>query len=606
MIGRHPPRDAARWLLPLALTGVLVASALGAMSAQAASASGTVRFALPPATTPNYIFPMMPGADSSNANSFNLQQLLFRPLYWFGNGASPVINYKLSLAGPPAFSQGGRTVTIHLKPYRWSDGSPVTSRDVAFWMNLLVANKQQWFAYVPGAFPDNVVRTSYPNASTVVMTFNRVYNPQWILYNELSQISPLPQQAWDRERASGPVGNYDETPSGAVAVYKFLNVQSTTLSTYDTNPLWKVVDGPFRLVPGSGFDPTNGYTVFEPNPSYSGPVRPRIRRFIEVPFTSDTAEFNALRAGTLQYGYVPQQDLSQRGYLAKQGYAISPWYFWGFDFVRINLTNTRVPYVRQLYFRQAMQHLINQSSIIHDVYKGYAYPTYGPVPTQPPNPFVSPFEKDNPYPYSVKAARQLLTAHGWTVRSSGTSTCSQPGTGPTDCGAGIRRGLPLTLTIQYATGTVTADQEMQAVESAFSLVGIRVTLRPVPFDQSVAIAPCNPKTGNNCQWALDWDGGGWSYSPDFYPTGGEIFLTGAGANKGGYSSRVNDRNIIATHDSRSAKSLYTYENYLAVQLPALWLPTAAVQLSAISRKLVGATPQNPNLNITPEAWSLRA
>ena len=607
MTSRDRRRGSLRGLLPVLLAAALVAATLAVGTGTAAAQTGaTVKFALPPATTPNYIFPMMPGADSSNANSFNLQQLLFRPLYWFGLGNRPVVNYTLSLAYPPVYSDGGRTVTINLKPYRWSDGYAVTSRDVGFWMNLLIANKQQWFAYVPGAFPDNVARITYPSPTRVVMTFNRVYNPQWLLYTELSQISPLPQQAWDRERVGGPVGNYDQTPSGAAAVYRFLNAQSTTLATYDTNPLWKVVDGPWRLVPGSGFDPTTGYTVFEPNPAYSGPYKARISRFVEVPFTSDTAEFDALRAGEIQYGYLPPQDLSQRGYLNGRGYRLSPWYFWGFDFIRINFPSRTAPFLRQLYFRQAMQHLIDQPAYITHILKGYAYPTYGPVPTQPPNPFASAFEKANPYPFNVATARSLLVSHGWSVKPSGTSYCARPGSGPADCGAGIRRGLPLNLVIQYATGTVTADQQMQTLESDFSRVGIHVRLRPVPFNESVAIAPCNSRTGSNCQWNLDWDGGGWSYSPDFYPTGGEIFETGAGANKGGYNNAVNNANIVATHDSRSSQALFTYQNYLARQLPALWLPTAAVQLSEISSTLLGALPQDPNLNITPETWSLRA
>jgi hypothetical protein len=44
--------------------------------------------------------------------------------------------------------------------------------------------------------------------------------------------------------------------------------------------------------------------------------------------------------------------------------------------------------------------------------------------------------------------------------------------------------------------------------------------------------------------------------------------------------------------------------YTAQQLPSLWEPDYPYQLSVISPKLHGAVPQNPNLDITPEDWTL--
>ena len=50
---------------------------------------------------------------------------MYRPLYWFGQGRQPTMNPPLSLAAPPVYSEGNTVVTIHLKPYLWSDGKPV-------------------------------------------------------------------------------------------------------------------------------------------------------------------------------------------------------------------------------------------------------------------------------------------------------------------------------------------------------------------------------------------------------------------------------------------------------------------------------------------------
>src|SRR5215467_16264351 len=111
-------------------------------------------FALLPDTKANYIFPMASIQYFSVANFDQFQVLMVRPLYWFGTNGTVALNDQLSLAAEPQYSADGRTVTIHLKNYRWSNGQPVTSRDIEFWMNLLKANKQSWAAYVPGAFPD--------------------------------------------------------------------------------------------------------------------------------------------------------------------------------------------------------------------------------------------------------------------------------------------------------------------------------------------------------------------------------------------------------------------------------------------------------------------
>jgi peptide/nickel transport system substrate-binding protein len=83
--------------------------------------------------------------------------MMYRPLYWYGNDYRPTVDYRYSIARAPVFSDGGRTVTIKLKRWRWSDGEPVTSRDLTFWMNVLKASPgTEWCGYSPGYFPDNV------------------------------------------------------------------------------------------------------------------------------------------------------------------------------------------------------------------------------------------------------------------------------------------------------------------------------------------------------------------------------------------------------------------------------------------------------------------
>jgi peptide/nickel transport system substrate-binding protein len=46
----------------------------------------------------------------------------------------------------------------------------------------------------------------------------------------------------------------------------------------------------------------------------------------------------------------------------------------------------------------------------------------------------------------------------------------------------------------------------------------------------------------------------------------------------------------------------TYDDYLAQQLPVVWMPVPDQQLSEINKNLKGASPQSPLFFINPENW----
>src|ERR1700734_3962716 len=204
-----------------AATALLLAACSGGSSSSSSSggkaqSGGTITFAEQPGSPPTYIFPLYDGANSGNNNITYLQPLMWLPLYWFGhsNNAQATINYGQSMAYPPVFSDGGRTVTMKLKHYVWSNGKPVTSRDLEFWMNLLLAEKNNSAAYVPGGWMDHVAGMSAPSPYTFVLKFNVTYNQTYLLYNGLSILQPIPQAVCDKTSATGAVGNYEETKAG--------------------------------------------------------------------------------------------------------------------------------------------------------------------------------------------------------------------------------------------------------------------------------------------------------------------------------------------------------------------------------------------------------
>jgi peptide/nickel transport system substrate-binding protein len=592
---------AALALIASACTG---GSSTASGNASAKVSGGTAVMAEPPETVPNYIFPFASSTYLTVANLGLVQHLLYRPLYWFGQGAQPVVNNALSLAYTPTWS--GNTVTVRLKPYKWSNGTALTSANVMFWLNMLKADGASDYGAYTG-FPSEFV-TSYKVVSPTEfqMTTNKAYSHRWFEYNNLSQITPMPT-AWDRA-ASGP-SHCETNPADCTAVYNYLNTQAKNLGGYVSSPLWRVVDGPWQL---SAFN-ADGHVTMVPNKSYSGPVKPSLSAFELVPFTTEAAEYDVLRAAgsgqqKIDVGYIPTVDTPPKpagaatGANPVPGYTLTPWYTWGISYYVVNLHSTtgNGPINRQLYFRQALAQLLNQQALISGPLRGYGVPTVGPVGNTPVTSFLSAAGKAGPpYTYNPAAAKSLLASHGWHVVPGGTTTCTDPSL----CGAGIRKGQPLDYTMVYVSGVSWVSSEMGQLQSAAAQVGIKISLSQEPSNDVISLAVGNcAALKTPCNWDLANWGLGWAFGPDYLPTGETLFMCGAPVNSGGYCSSQNDADIGKTLSSDDLSYMYAWQDYLSRQLPFEWQPNTPYQLTEIADNLKGATPQESTLNVTPENW----
>jgi peptide/nickel transport system substrate-binding protein len=596
---------------------------LGTPSARAADgaprADGAT-WAEPARTAPDYIFPFAGGADYTVANIERFTDLMYRPLYWFTAGAAPALDPARSLADPPVYSDGGTAVTITLKHYRWSDGETLGVGDVMFWLNMLHAEKENWGAYQPGgaSIPDDITAVTVGGPDAVTLHLDAAYNQHWFTDDQLSQITPLPMD-WDRTAMAGRPGSggcaegeYATVDNQCAAVFTFLSQQAgydpdrpgapnRALSSYATNPLWQVVDGPWRLERFS----LSGRATFAANPDYSGPVRPSLRTFTEVPFASDAAELAALEAGRVDVGYLPDDDAAaptadpwRAGANDPRlpDYTLAPLYAWSIAFFPYNFHSTgdggqAGAIFAQGYFRQAFQRLVDQPRVIAEVADGYGLPTDGPLPT------AGPPRAASPSPYDPKAARALLSANGWRVVVGGTTTCTRPGTAAGDCGAGIVRGARLSFTLVYADHTALLRRTLEDERADWRAAGIEVRLVGEPADRVLAsTAPC-PR---GCGWEMaDW-GGGWLFAPGYYPTGEELFASDGTANAGGYHDPAADADIAATLTTTTGLSAYAAS--LAAQLPVVFQPRYATALTEVRHGLRGVVPQSPLLQLTPEEW----
>ena len=171
---------------------------------------GTITFGALNGNTPNYIFPITP---SGNASTYNYawQQVMYLPLYNnFAYGSSPGVNFSVSLANKPVFSDGDKTVTITLKQgYKWNDGKPVDAQDLLFDFAMIRTavdeSAANWGSFTPGYFPQSIESASASGQYTVVLHLTHAFNPGFFLNNQLAlNVDPAAEHCLERRLRQRP------------------------------------------------------------------------------------------------------------------------------------------------------------------------------------------------------------------------------------------------------------------------------------------------------------------------------------------------------------------------------------------------------------------
>lgn len=572
---------------------------------------GTVTFGVLNGNTVNYLFPIVPSSYGSTYN-YATQQAMWLPLYNnFAYGESPGVDYPLSLANKPVFSDGDKTITFTLKRgYKWSNGQPVVAKDVLFDIALIKAgvaeNAANWASYTPGYFPDSLTSITTSGTYTVVMHLKQAFNPAWFLNNELAlNLYAFPNTAWNVASANGP--HLDWTvPANAKKIFDYLSKAGGEVGTFGTNRLWKIVDGPFVL---QSFSPVNASFTMKANPSYGGSPKPYVDTIQSVTYTGITPMLNAMRTGSLDVGNVDYSQLAAVPSLKAQGYSVFgyPDFGWAGDVWNFeDKTDHFNAIVKQLYFRQAMAHLVDEQAIITGIYHGAGGYAYGPVPSVPRTSYVPSDSINPPYPYSPTTAVSLLKSHGWNVVPNGTTTCANPGSGANQCGAGIPKGTPISFswyTLTSASGPYIPLTDETIASQAKQSAGINISLHQETFNYVASNFndpdPADAKYINT--WGVENFNG---YTDQPYPTQNSIFNTTGSFNSGGYTDPKMDQLIHASVYSSNPNAVTQEASYEAQALPALFLPTGDY-IWAVSKR-VGGTPAS-YLSLTqysfwPQYW----
>jgi peptide/nickel transport system substrate-binding protein len=587
---------------------ITVPGAIGSIPAPGtpSGAAGSITYALMPGEAPDWILPVPTTAANSVVNIYNFEWQMWPPMYYTPKGSTPAVDSSLSVANAPVWSHGDKTMKITLKPWKWSNGQTISSKDLLFTFDLIKAavkaSPANWASFTPGYFPDTISGMSTPNASTIVINMTRAVNPTWMEEDILGSVSVLPSAVWSKDSANGPILNFT-SPANAAKIYSFLSTQSESMSTYASNKLWQTVSGPYRL--RSFSDVTGGFTMV-PNTRYSGPHANPMSNYVGAPFTSDAAEWNAIKSGAVDFGYVPTEDLPQIPALNSVGYNYFGLPDFGDYFADYNFKDTTGHFsniVAQLYFRQAMQHLEDQAGQIKAFLDGDADPAYGPIPVYPRSPFLPSDAATNPYPFSVRDAIRLLTAHGWNVTPNGTDTCAKPGPGPGECGAGIPAGTKLSFNLVYNTVTP-LSQQVRDLASDARQAGIKVNLSGSNFNYMIqnyndAVAPANEN-----KWAMEDFGG---ETDATYATQFGFLNTGGGGQLGDYSNPRADALINQSISGRNRAAVTNEASFFTTQLPVLWQPVPDyvwAWKSNVSATTPTAIENLTQYDDTPQFWYL--
>jgi peptide/nickel transport system substrate-binding protein len=523
----------------------------------------TLVTALPPATRITYLLPIEPDPYYTNVNG-EVAELLYKPLIWINRKGE--IDYARSIA-TSVKTPDGEHYFIRLNPkWHWSDGVPVTSADVLFWLNLVrsipLSKESLYGGWGGGGIPNDVVGDRALGPYALEITLNRPYSSLWFIENGLGYLEPLPKHAWDR---------YPGHPARTLA---WLEARGDNLSFFRHSP----VDGPFMV----GTFVNNLIYTFKANPHYDG-HRPAYTTLALRYFTTSDAEYQALRSGQVQVGYLPLHLFEERNI---PGYRFAAVPSWSFNYIYINFANPKAPFLKELAVRQALQMAINEPGMIRSLLHGQGVADYAPAPFAPPTPYLDPRLRQGwvPYPYDPSKGRKILERVGWRLVH------------------GIMRkgAAKLSLSLDYASGSTLAEQEAELVAEAAAREGIQIQLRPQPFDTLTA------ELSSSRRWTLVYLNEPW-YA--FYPTSYGLLNSQAAYNLGSYRNPEMDRLTEATHAYGSLTAqlaaLHRYQEYAALRVPVLWMPDPYL-LYEVSDSLVDVVRHiSPNGNWSPQYWSYR-
>ncbi|KUO95509.1 ABC transporter substrate-binding protein [Ferroacidibacillus organovorans] len=397
-------------------------------------------------TTPLTIVPGPNGDFQNNFNPFSPAAnygtigLIYQPLFYFDNISGktfPLLGTSFS------WTNANRTLTVHLRDAKWSNGSAFTSSDVVFTFDLL---KKYPAADANGVWSQlSSVQSRGPHE--VVFQFKKANVPfaSYVLEQFI-----VPQRVWAKLGDPTKVGAMQPMGSGPYILSSF-NAQDYKF--YSNLQYW-------------GGPPVVRNLEF---PAYSG---------------NQSADL-ALATGQIAWAgiFIPS---IQSIYASKSPH--NKYWFPPSNVVML-YTNLKDPLLSQLPVRQAMSLAINRNQL-------YLQGEYGYEPPASPTGLVLPNNKawvdhslpkqDLTFSYNPAKAVQILEKAGFKKNAQGIFT---------------KNGKELSFTLQVVSGWTDWDTDCALIANELGKIGIKVTVQEEQFGAYFSNINSAKK---NYQLAISW------------------------------------------------------------------------------------------------------
>jgi oligopeptide transport system substrate-binding protein len=511
----------------------------------------------------------MDPALSTDAASISGIDLIFTGLVQFDNN----LRVTPQLASSYSVASDGLTWTFHLRPnLKFSDGTPLTSADVAYSINraLLPATKSVvgpvYLALIkdsdklnagkiPTIIGDSLL-TPDPNTLVIIANKKAAYFLDALVYSTSYVVE---KSVVDKYGANWTDHLGDNGGQGG--------------------------DGPFKVQSW-----THGTNItFVPNPNYYGP-QPQLAKLI-YPFYKDTAtNFEAYQAGQTDYSQgVPTADLSIAKALPNAQYQSIP-QLW----INYYTMNYLTKPFDNIDIRQAFALAINKDLIVHSVWKDTYIATNHIVPKGMPgyNPNLTAPDGVTGTSGDTTKAKALLQQG---LQQEGWSSVSQ---------------MPA-IKLTYPSGSPDTDNEVAALLQMWqTTLGVSVKANPEDFNKLLTDTEAALNNPNGLQfWGIAWI----ADYPD--PQDWTTLQFGKGQQYNQINYGQNNTSNAATQqqtqtalaaadvnqDNTSRMQAYNQAEQQLVNDVA-WLPMEQVAVSQVLKPYVRGMVFNPQLLIPPNDW----
>ncbi|HEX3672535.1 MAG TPA: peptide ABC transporter substrate-binding protein [Candidatus Cybelea sp.] len=384
---------------------------------------GLLRVAVP--EEPKNLNPLLAG---TTVEVF-IDRLMFEPLLSADPRGNPVpmLAATVPTQDNGGVSRDGLTIVYHLRgDARWSDGVPVTARDV-LWSWQAIENTRDDVVSRHGYDDVRIIET--PDPHTVIVHLKRPFSP---FVNTFFAESDQP---------------YEILPAHSLDGYPDINQIS-----FNERPL--VSDGPFRFVSWQRGD----RILLDANPSFfNGP--PALKR-VEIEFVSnEETAVNLLRSHSIDY--IQQPSIGTFPALRTLTDARVVWVnVNGYEGIELNLSHPPLDDTR---VRRAIAAALDKAAFTVEVTHGQNTTATEDLPN-----WLWAFDPSvRSVPFDPSSARALLASDGWIAGPDGVvRKAGQP--------------LELTLTTDSVTAAHRADSLL--VQAALRRVGISVHVKYYPLD----------------------------------------------------------------------------------------------------------------------------